>query len=201
MSDVRPIAALYVAKGGCYFGQEGVDPWCEERDARKYAGPHPVVAHPPCNRWINLGALNYARYGGEHNRPGNDGGCFSSALEAVIAFGGVLEHPAYSKAWAAFGLTAPPAVGCWVSSGPGWACHVEQGHYGHRARKATWLFAVGTELPVLSWGPSDASAWCSPGASLAVSRGKAFETMPKRERLATPAAFRDLLIAIARSAR
>ena len=42
------IAALYVETGGAYFGLEGVDPWDE---ARRYAGPHPVVAHPPCQRW------------------------------------------------------------------------------------------------------------------------------------------------------
>ncbi|MGZ2449608.1 hypothetical protein ACVIRO_002362 [Rhizobium ruizarguesonis] len=33
------IAALYVETGGGYFGLEGVDPWDETRDARKYAGP------------------------------------------------------------------------------------------------------------------------------------------------------------------
>lgn len=31
---------------------------------------------------------------------------------------------------------------------------MEQGNYGHRARKATWLYAHGTELPSLKWGPS-----------------------------------------------
>ena len=45
------IAALYVEKNGAYYGLDGVDPWDEERDARKYAGPWPVVAHPPCQRW------------------------------------------------------------------------------------------------------------------------------------------------------
>jgi len=45
------IAALYVETGGPYFGVEGVDPWDATRDAREYAGPHPVVAHPPCKRW------------------------------------------------------------------------------------------------------------------------------------------------------
>ena len=45
------IAALYVATGGPYFNLEGVRPYDEEEDARLYAGPHPVVAHPPCQRY------------------------------------------------------------------------------------------------------------------------------------------------------
>jgi hypothetical protein len=45
------IAALYVQTGGCYSGLDGVDLWDEARDARGYAGPWPVVAHPPCERW------------------------------------------------------------------------------------------------------------------------------------------------------
>lgn len=45
------IAALYVQATGCYAGLDDVDPWPEERDARTYPGPYPVVAHPPCERW------------------------------------------------------------------------------------------------------------------------------------------------------
>ena len=41
------VAALFVETGGAYFGVPGVDPWDVPRDARKYAGPYPVVAHPP----------------------------------------------------------------------------------------------------------------------------------------------------------
>jgi hypothetical protein len=40
-------------------------------------------------------------------RKGDDGGCFISALEAVRKWGGVLEHPAASSAWKAFGLKEP----------------------------------------------------------------------------------------------
>lgn len=34
-------------------------------------------------------------------------------------------------------------------------CHVEQGHYGHMSRKATWLYAVGVRFAPLRWGPCE----------------------------------------------
>ena len=76
---------------GCYANLPFVDAWPEERDARKYDGNLPVVAHPPCQLWGNLCAVNYSRWGGEHNRPGNDAGCFAAAVESVRRCGGVLE--------------------------------------------------------------------------------------------------------------
>lgn len=45
------IAALYVETAGAYFGLPAVEPWDEPKDARRYTGPWPVVAHPPCQRW------------------------------------------------------------------------------------------------------------------------------------------------------
>jgi hypothetical protein len=65
------IAALYVEKGGAYYGIPDVDPWDIERDARKYAGPWPVVAHPPCSTWGYMAPVNQARYG---HRIGDDAG-------------------------------------------------------------------------------------------------------------------------------
>lgn len=82
------IAALFVDPKGPYFGRDGVDPWDESRDAREYPGRYPVVAHPPCQLWVNLAGVNFKRYGGTHNRPGNDNGCFARALEAVRRWGG-----------------------------------------------------------------------------------------------------------------
>lgn len=193
------IAALYVAKGGTYYGLPDVDPWDEARDARTYAGPHPVVAHPPCSRWCQLAAVNQARYG---HRVGDDGGCFAAALEAVRRWGGVLEHPAHTSAWAAFGLPKPTRSGGWTNPDThgGRACHVEQGHYGHRARKATWLYAVSpAPLPAVACGPSEARAWVSYMGNH--TRGQQVERLTKRAAKATPLPFRDLLLSIARGAR
>lgn len=44
-----------------------------------------------------------------------------------------------------------------------WTCCVEQGHYGHKCRKATWLLAAGVELPSLAWGRAEATHRISKG--------------------------------------
>lgn len=187
------IAALFVDPKGCYVGLPDVDPWDEKRDARRYAGPWPVVAHPPCSRWCMHAAVNEKRYG--HKR-GEDGGCFAAALASVRRWGGVLEHPASSAAWRAFGLARPPRVGgWWLNHCGGWTAHVEQGMYGHRARKATWLYAFGAPLPALRWGRATPRAWVT------FMGNHGTTTLPrlgKREARSTPPAFRDVLLAMAR---
>lgn len=194
------ISALYVQKGGAYYGLDGIDPWDEERDARCYDGPYPVVAHPPCSRWCRLAGLVEARWG--HKR-GDDGGCFEAALRAVRTWGGVLEHPAYSDAWPAFGLPRPSRSGGWQRGMcGGWSCHVEQGRYGHPAKKATWLYVHGTdELPSLKWGsmPNGSSlalvSWCGNRVSSEEHRPRVGKTAASR----TPEAFKAVLLSIARS--
>lgn len=194
------IAALFVAKDGCYVDLDGIDPWDEIRDARGYAGPHPVVAHPPCDRWCQMAPVNQARYG---HKVGEDGGCFAAALASVRRWGGVLEHPAVSLAWPAFDLPRPPSVGGWVRGFcGGWSAHVEQRHYGHRARKATWLYAFGVEPLPLKWGKGAApEAWISADRPRAELAAAGIGQLSKREAKATPPSFRDLLISIARTAQ
>ncbi|MGR3783100.1 MAG: hypothetical protein ACU0DT_17780 [Albimonas sp.] len=208
------IAALYVASGGAYFGLDGVEPWDAERDARLYPGPHPVVAHSPCQRWGKLwaGQPLHIKRTGERKRKGDDGGCFKCALADVRRWGGVLEHPAESHAWAFFGLNKPPRTGGWIKADEyGWTCCVEQGRYGHYAPKPTWLYAVRTDLPRLRWGvhvvteadfPAEAVArhglaYCKRAGVLAF-KGGGRDSAP---RIGTPPEFRDLLIGLARSAR
>ena len=190
------VAALFVEKGGSYYDLPGVDPWDVERDARKYHGPHPVVAHPPCQLWVNFAALNFKRYGGEHNRPGNDGGCFSSALASVRRWGGVLEHPASSKAWAAHGLTEPYYDG-WKRNAANseWTCEVWQSAYGHAARKRTWLLFVG------DFRPGDLDWTKRPGVAQVGWFDRNKPTLSKRQASATPPTFRDMILDLARRAR
>ena len=205
------IAALYVQAGGSYYGLPGVDPWDEARDARMYDGPWPVVAHPPCQRWGKLwaGQPLHIKRTGERKIKGDDGGCFAAALASVRRWGGVLEHPWCSHAWPHFGLKVPPRAGGWIIADDyGWTCCVEQGRYGHYARKPTLLYAVGVRLPDLRWGKSEPQfpawaiekyglAYCKRAGELAF-KGGGKDSAP---RIGTPPEFRDLLLGIAATAQ
>jgi len=200
------VAALFVDPTGPYASIPDVEAWDVSRDARLYPGPHPVVAHPPCERW---GRYWHGGPSAKVRRTlGDDDGCFASALSSVRTWGGVLEHPEASHAWRWFGLNRPPRKGGWVRADDyGWTCCVEQGHYGHRARKATWLYAVNCDLPELTWGPSVGER-LDEGFHSPEERRRAREAgRPPRKRLtprecwATPIPFRDVLLDIARKAR
>ena len=212
MSGDILIAALFVQSDGCYSGLPYVDAWPLARDARLYAGPWPVVAHPPCQRWGKFwaGQPLWIAKTGERKIKGDDGGCFASALVAVREWGGVLEHPFGSNAWPHFGLAIPPRAGGWVKAdnAGGWTCCVEQGRYGHYARKPTLLYAVGVALPEMRWGKSEPTfpAWaierygiekCRRAGELAFKGGGT----DNAHRIGTPTEFRDLLISMAASAQ
>ena len=211
---MQTIAALYVRSGGAYYATDGVDAWDEQRDARSYAGPYPVVAHPPCQRWGKFwaGQPLWIKRTGQRYTKGDDGGCFEAALSAVNRYGGVLEHPWGSHAWPFFGLAKPPKSGGWIRANDlGWTCCVEQGRYGHYAPKPTLLYAVtSAPLPELDWGvtiirdedfPADVVArrgieYCRRAGLLAFKGGG----RDSPARIGTPERFRDMLIGIARGA-
>jgi hypothetical protein len=129
MTSPLPPAALYVdVKRGPYAAL-GLDCWGVERDARRYPGPAPVIAHPPCGPW--------GRYA---HRCEQDATLALVAVEQVRRWGGVLEHPAHSRLWAAAGLPRPGEL---PDAHGGYTIHVEQGWWGHAAPKPTWLYLVG----------------------------------------------------------
>jgi hypothetical protein len=197
------VAALYIDPRGPYPKLLGPELcWDAERDARTYSGPWPVVAHPPCQRW--------GRYwsGGPSSRVrkelGADNGCFVAALEAVRKYGGVLEHPEASYAFAVFGLGRPRWRAGWQMSddGIGKICCVAQGNYGHRARKLTWLYAKCTLWPrELDWsipkGMQRLDAGCHSSAERQRSKPRV-ERLTPADNIRTPEAFAAALIDIAR---
>jgi len=206
------IAALYVDPRGTYAGLPGVDLWDETRDARLYRGPWPEVAHPPCQRWGKLwaGQPLWIKRTGQRKVKGDDGGCFAAALAAVRRWGGVLEHPWQSHAWTHFGLNVPPRTGGWVVADfmGGWTCCVEQGRYGHYARKPTLLYAFGVDLPDLDWGIGEPRLDPAVVERMGLKRAKRLGEVGARgggtdskPRIATPEPMRDLLISMARTAR
>jgi hypothetical protein len=146
----RPlVAALFVDQRGAYASDPRCDCWDERRDARRYSGPIPVVAHPPCASWCQLAGLRQAVYG---YPKGEDDGCFESALLSLRQWGGVLEHPAYSTAFRRFGIVAPRASAWQYNIAGYWVCAVNQAAYGHRATKRTWLLYIGCNPPApLNW--------------------------------------------------
>lgn len=224
-TKITDVAALFVDARGEY-PKSFAHTWCEKRDARTYDLDLPIIGHPPCQRWCRLAGLVEARWG--HKR-GEDGGLFALALATVRRVGGVLEHPAYSDAWAAYGLPRPPTGGGWVPGAQDgeWTCYVEQWRYGHRAKKATWLYFVGlSEPPALRFGAlldrAAAAAGCAPWRDSSrryEANGRVYEatrvvghmkadakgngsTNPRRlsksEAIHTPPEFREALLMLAR---
>lgn len=211
MSERSGIVALYVHTDGPYFNIEGVDPWDEPRDARKYADEDPAVCHPPCERWGRFakGAPTSQRFA-----IGDDGGCFAHAVATVRRVGGVIEHPQGSYAWEWFGMPIPAGRG-WTRPDAfgGRSCYVDQGAYGHKCKKPTWLYAVLPAYPRMNW----TRVWDSPytiggdGYHSRLERirartkrerereGRTKLQLPKGERHLTPPLFRDELLRLARS--
>ena len=144
------VAALYVDTArGPYAHLAGVECWgfatrngsqhdlfAPTRDAMSYQGPHPVIAHPPCGPW---GRFWWNYKGGEGDRS-----CGPRAVEQVRAFGGVLEHPSQSGLWKECGLPEPGQA---ADSFGGRTVLINQCDWGHKARKPTWLYIVGGQLP------------------------------------------------------
>lgn len=203
----RSVAALFVAEDGPYIDWPGVDAWPEARDARTYAGALPVVAHPPCERWGRFakGAPCNQRF-----KVGDDGGCFQAALAAVQRCGGIIEHPQGSRAWRTFDLPIPSGRR-WTTADAhgGRSCYIDQGAYGHIAKKPTWLYAVLPHFPKMDW----TRVWGRPriggtGFHSRLERAKAkasskgiprFPEVSKADRYLTPRPFAQLLIELADS--
>lgn len=151
-----PVAALFVDQSGPYPRLVGPRLcWDAERDARGYAGPWPVVAHPPCKPWSVARGLARPAPGLRELAPW--------AVGAVRRWGGVLEHPAHSHLWGVRSLGLP-RPGDPPDRWGGWTLAVCQGRWGHPARKPTWLYFVGCGPGAVPAGDDGAGAVMDLGA-------------------------------------
>jgi hypothetical protein len=170
----------------------------EKEDARTYDGDGPVVAHPPCGPW---GALKHMKVPNRERRT-QDVGCMAPAVAAVRKFGGVLEQPAGSKAFAEFAMPAPGGV----DQFGGTTIEVCQVEWGHVARKRTWLYLVGIPAPTIEppFPGREPTHWVSggrkhdrKGSGGVVPPG--IKVCSAQQRRRTPPLFAEWLVSLARS--
>ncbi len=139
VGDLREdVAVLYVDPTGPYPAI--VRHWYDEaRDAKTYAGPLHVVAHPPCGPWGRLKFLCTKQ----------DASCGPHAVDVVRRFGGVLEHPQHSTLFRACTMPFPGEL---PDAWGGRTYDVRQVSWGHPCEKPTWLYVVGVPDLVVSSG-------------------------------------------------
>jgi hypothetical protein len=197
---VTGVAALYIDPRGPYPRLLGADAcWDEQRDARLYEGPWPVVAHPPCRNWGSL----------RHLATADDSDCGPRAVAQVRRWGGVLEHPARSTLFAHCGIPKPGEL---PDAFGGRTIEVCQIDWGHVARKRTWLYIVGPAEIGPTPPAREPTHWCSGFRSSTHASPKRYKTngcavppgikvCSAQQRRRTPVAFAEWLIDIARRAR
>lgn len=131
------VSALFTRKDSIYKTL-GIDCWDIERDARKWPGGNPVIAHPPCRAWGQLSHM-------AKPRPDEKQLAIWS-IGQIRKWGGVLEHPRASRLWKVMGLP----LGKETDEYGGFTLSVNQFWWGHRAEKKTLLYICGcprSELP------------------------------------------------------
>jgi hypothetical protein len=185
------VAVLFARADSIYKSRPDCDVWDAERDALKWEGGSPIVAHPPCRAWGQL--AHFAK-----PRP-DEKQLAIWAVEQIRKWGGVLEHPAKSKLWPTVGLPEPGERDEWG----GFTLPILQWWWGHKAEKATRLYICGCDtkdLPPIPLRIGEAEYAMQSGSlarGRAVSQGaKPGVTKPEREH--TPPALAEWLIQVAR---
>lgn len=177
---MRRVAVLFAREDSHYKTMPECDVWDVKRDARKWPGGAPIVAHPPCRAWGRL--RKFAK-----PRP-DEAGLALWAAVMVQMHGGVLEHPAESTLWQVMSLPRP---GDLSDEFGGYTIEVRQCDHGHRAEKLTWLYIVRGE-------PGSPPPRREPtGVIRPKQHAPHLPIVTHREREATPPPFAQYLVAIA----
>lgn len=166
-----PIAALFVRADSVYHSMPAVDAWDATRDARRWPGGCPLIAHPPCRAWGRMR---------DKAQPREDEKDLARwAVAQVRTNGGVLEHPAQSTLWPDQGLPLPRSTrgnrprDAWG----GWTLPISQNWFGYRAEKLTWLYVVGCEPKDLPPFPLDLA---DPPRVVAQLKGRGGKPRPRK---------------------
>lgn len=112
------VAVLFTQNGTSYH-KLPVEVWGPHvfRDATRYAGPWPIIAHPHCGPW------------GKHKRNCNHPKVHGIiAMNMVHLWGGLVEHPVGSSLFNEYGKK------------DGIILKVNQGDFGHMALKPTLIY-------------------------------------------------------------
>ena len=171
------VAVLCASRTSIYHSL-GVDVYDDTRDAMTFPGDQPVIAHPPCRAWSAFCAHQAKPEPGE-----KDLGLW--CCEQLKQCGGVLEHPAHSRMFAAAGLPLPGE-----RCGGLWSMAVDQSWWGDSRKKGTWLCfsrvaKENIEVPfILRDSSGDRRRW---------------QVMSKRQRAETCIQFAEWLISVANS--
>lgn len=178
MTELRTIAALCVAPRSIYKSIPRVECFDPDRDARTFSGGMPVVAHPPCRSWSAFCAHQAKPDPGEKDLG-------PLCVDWLRKEGGVLEHPAHSRLFGHCGLPVPGRN----SQSDIWSIEIEQFWFGADVVKTTWLCFCRVN-------PSEVSLPLRLGEAGASRR--TWQLKGRAQRSATPPAFAEWLVALAR---
>ena len=181
------VAVLFARADSVYKTMPECDVWDEARDARRWPGGMRVVTHPPCRCWGKLRQFAKPRNEAEERK------LAVQAVQAVQAYGGVLEHPAESTLWAHCGLPTPGRA---PDKHGGWTALIHQCDFGHEAEKATWAYIVGChpdDLPEMP-PPAEPTGLVKPRRGVPRDGRK---IITKRAREATPLPMARWFVAVA----
>ncbi|NQV69168.1 MAG: hypothetical protein HQ498_03980 [Pseudohongiella sp.] len=178
------ISVLFAREDSIYKQLPGCDVWDEKRNALNFRSNNQVVAHPPCRGWGRLRKFASVRPG--------ELALAHFAVDVVQQNGGVLEHPSGSSLW----LDRELPVFDEIDSFGGFTLKVYQSDWGHKARKSTLLYIVGSNLNNL---PRPSLCLGKPEYVVAPGKGLIRKSISKEEREHTPILFAQYLIEIAKN--
>jgi hypothetical protein len=134
MEELKMVSVLYVRGDSVYKklgDQLDIDCWDKIRDARKWPGGNPCIAHPPCAQWGRLRQLAMNNIELKN--------LSILAVSQVRQNGGVLEHPSKSTLWKQCDLPLPGSI----DEFGGYTLSVDQHWWGYPAEKKTFLYIIG----------------------------------------------------------